>query len=384
MVKYRRSHDSPMCASAKVLDCEPKRGVSYILLVAVSISALYSFFFDIYDQTVISVLIAALLAFTLWDRGRTVMVPDAFKMALVFLTYITLMGAVFNLHPVFTWVSNLIIGIILGAVGFILVYGLLGRMPGSGGGKAAAMAVLATTFALGVATLWELSEFALNTYLDIGSASSLQNSMTDLAGVLLGALLMALAHYQRRRTGGIFNRMVACFIRTNPKLIAVSEKDDQEALRSLIAGGEGERLEFKSTLRRNVHTGEKDKRMEKAVLKSLVAFLNSSGGTLLIGVDDEGGVPGVDVDSFESRDKMGLHFTNIISSQIGNSFLPFISFRLVPIEDVLVLRTDCRPSTEPVFLRDGNEEFFYIRSGPSSVEIKGRELIGFIDRRFRD
>jgi len=373
-----------MCASAKTLNCEPDRRVSYVLLLALFFSTLYSFFSALYDQIAVSILIIALLLFTLWDKGRTVLVPDAFKVALVIFAYITLLGAVFNVHPVFAWVSNVIIGIILGAVGFILVYALLERMPGSGGGKAAVMALFATCFALALAAVWELTEFVLNTYLDIGSSSSLERSMSDLAGILLGALLMSVAHYQRRRTGGIFNRMVACFIRTNPKLVIITEKDDEEALRSLISAGEGERLEFKSTLRKNTYTGEKDKRMERAVLKSLVAFLNSSGGTLLIGVNDDGEISGVDTDSFESRDKMGLHFTNIISSQIGNQFLPFISFRLVPVQDVLVLRTDCRPSTEPVFLRDGNDEFFYIRSGPSSVEIKGSELISFIAKRFRN
>lgn len=40
--------------------------------------------------------------------------------------------------------------------------------------------------------------------------------------------------------------------------------------------------------------------MEKAVLKTLVAFLNSKGGTLLIGVADDGTVIGVDEDSFET------------------------------------------------------------------------------------
>lgn len=373
-----------MCASAKVLDCEPDRRVSHFLMVAVFVSALYSLVASLYDQAAISVLIGALLVFTLWDKGQTVLIPDAFKVALVVLTYITLLGAVFHVHSIFTWVSNIIIGIILGAVGFILIYALLGKMPSSDSAKAVVMALFATCFALAVATLWEMTEFALSTYLAIGLQSSLQEVITDQLGILLGALLMSAAHYQRRRTGGIFNRMVACFIRTNPNLVTITEKDDQEALRSLIASGEGERLEFKSTLRRNNHTGEKDKRMERAVLKSLVAFLNSSGGTLLIGVNDEGEIPGVDVDSFESKDKMGLHFTNIISSQIGNRFLPFISFRLVPIEDVLVLQTDCRPSTEPVFLRDGNEEFFFIRSGPSSVEIKGSELISFISKRFRN
>ena len=47
--------------------------------------------------------------------------------------------------------------------------------------------------------------------------------------------------------------------------------------------------EFKSTLRVNLHTGQNDKKMEHAVLKTINGFLNSmEGGSLVIGVDDEG------------------------------------------------------------------------------------------------
>ena len=42
--------------------------------------------------------------------------------------------------------------------------------------------------------------------------------------------------------------------------------------------------EFKATLRTNLHTGQSDPKMEHAVLKTLVAFLNSSGGTLFLAV----------------------------------------------------------------------------------------------------
>ena len=66
----------------------------------------------------------------------------------------------------------------------------------------------------------------------------------------------------------------------------------------LIAGGEGAIVEFKATLRTNLHTGEKDPKMEQAVLKTLAGFLNKEGGTLVIGVADDGSPVGVGADGF--------------------------------------------------------------------------------------
>lgn len=54
----------------------------------------------------------------------------------------------------------------------------------------------------------------------------------------------------------------------------------------LVRSGESDRVEFKSTARVNLHTGAKDDKMEQVVAKTLAAFLNTDGGTLVIGVDD--------------------------------------------------------------------------------------------------
>ena len=45
----------------------------------------------------------------------------------------------------------------------------------------------------------------------------------------------------------------------------------------LIDDGESTDTEFKSTLRRNLHTGENDIKIENAALKTIAAFLNSKG-----------------------------------------------------------------------------------------------------------
>ena len=65
---------------------------------------------------------------------------------------------------------------------------------------------------------------------------------------------------------------------------------------AMLAAGESDRVEFKETARWNVREEKKDARMEQVVAKTVAAFLNSAGGTLVIGVDDAGTPIGLDRD----------------------------------------------------------------------------------------
>ena len=76
-------------------------------------------------------------------------------------------------------------------------------------------------------------------------------------------------------------------------------------------------MEFKSSLRVNLHTGNQDPRIEHAVLKTLAAFLNTRGGTLVIGVDDKGVPLGLENDGFQTEDKMDQHLANLIQTDSG-------------------------------------------------------------------
>jgi len=84
---------------------------------------------------------------------------------------------------------------------------------------------------------------------------------------------------------------------------------------ALIEQGEGSTIEFKSTLRRNLHTDQHDVRMENSCLTTIAAFLDSDGGTLLVGVDDHGSALGVAADDFENEDRMQLHLASLIKCQ---------------------------------------------------------------------
>lgn len=49
------------------------------------------------------------------------------------------------------------------------------------------------------------------------------------------------------------------------------------SINDIIVIGESSEVEFKSTLRVNLHTGSKDPRIELAVLKTIAGFLNTNG-----------------------------------------------------------------------------------------------------------
>ncbi len=147
-----------------------------------------------------------------------------------------------------------------------------------------------------------------------------------------------------------------------------------------LAMGEGAEVEFKSTIRTNLKSGKVGKEIEFAWLKGVVAFLNSSGGTLLIGVDDSGKVCGVEIDGFESSDRTLLHIKNLLNQHIGAEFSAFFNATLISSEEKQVAMVECLPAGEAVFLKIGKNEEFYIRSGPSSVKLSPSQMVSYVQQ----
>ncbi|MEM7145366.1 MAG: response regulator [Verrucomicrobiota bacterium] len=164
---------------------------------------------------------------------------------------------------------------------------------------------------------------------------------------------------------------------TTEDLPDLSESDIQ----SLVAGGETDRVEFKSTLRWNLHTDKSDKRMENSCLKTVAAYLNSRGGTLLVGVDDEGVALGLDKDQFANEDKLLLHWNALFKKHVGVEFAPFIRSDVLDLDGKRILAIQCRPSKEPVFFRRENDEIFYIRAGNGTQQLTPSEVLAYINQR---
>ena len=154
-------------------------------------------------------------------------------------------------------------------------------------------------------------------------------------------------------------------------------------IKDLITQGESFDLEFKSSLRWNIKASRNDAAIEHACLKTLAAFLNSAGGTLLIGVQDAGGVAGIDADKFANADKFALHFWNLVKSSMGQDVSACIQTSFETVNAKTIFRAQCVRSHQAVFLKQsGYEEEFYIRVGPSSTRLTIQEALKYIPYRF--
>lgn len=150
----------------------------------------------------------------------------------------------------------------------------------------------------------------------------------------------------------------------------------------LIAGGEGEAVEFKSTLRTNLHTGQHDDKMHLMALKTIAGFLNAKGGTLLIGIADDGEALGIAADGFPNEDKMGLHLVNLIGDRLGPVFLPFVHAHFEDYGGKRVLSVRCEPGPKAAFLKDGNLQRFFVRGVNATVELTGNQITDYVSKRF--
>jgi DNA-binding response OmpR family regulator len=170
------------------------------------------------------------------------------------------------------------------------------------------------------------------------------------------------------------------------RVIEVLRKDGPAArLRRMLAAGENAGFECKETLRWNVHAGRFDKIPEYAVAKTIAAFANTRGGTLAIGVNDSGGIAGLEQDQFANRDLALLHFDNVVKNFLGNTVAPLLRAHFVAIDNKDVLRIDCLPSSDPVYLMpplSKADAEFYVRRQASSVKLTFPEAVEYIRQHF--
>lgn len=162
-------------------------------------------------------------------------------------------------------------------------------------------------------------------------------------------------------------------------------------LEELIAEGESADLEFKSSLRWSYTGGCIDRKLEEVILKSIAAFSNSDGGTLLIGVDDEGEILGLEHDYTSldgNKDEFELHLRNLVNKSFGVLFSAsnlIVSFP--QFDDKEVCKIEIKKAIAPQYLTTTDKsgvkiEKFFIRSGNSSIELPLKEISSYIEYRF--
>jgi len=149
----------------------------------------------------------------------------------------------------------------------------------------------------------------------------------------------------------------------------------------LIAQGESHNLEFKETLEYDVRENRQNRELNKATLKTIAAFLNAEGGTILIGVSDSGEVKGINRDlqyvRGNNRDGFEQKLRSLINDRFDPSPLGFIDIGFEELAEGTVCRVNVRPANTIIHL--DNE--VYIRDGNGTRQLEGRVLTDWIQQK---
>ena len=161
----------------------------------------------------------------------------------------------------------------------------------------------------------------------------------------------------------------------------------QEDVRGTIAQGEGPHLEFKSSFRWDMREGRVNRALEGVVVKTLAGYMNSEGGTLLIGVADNGSIVGLDNDysTLKKRDRDGFEqaLMTSVASKLGADSCQCVQAVFHSVEAKDVCRVMVRPAHRPVYVRDGDTPKLYVRTGVSTRELNVQEAIDYTATRWK-
>ena len=157
---------------------------------------------------------------------------------------------------------------------------------------------------------------------------------------------------------------------------------------SIIDQGEGAYSEFKSSYRWDIVENRINRALEGVVLKTLAGFLNSQiGGTLLIGVADDGEILGLEKDyqTLKKPNQDGFEQTIMaaVASNLGADVCHCIHilFHVVDAKDVC--RIIISPAPRPVFIEQGNAPKFFVRTGGGTRDLNIQEALDYIHNRWK-
>lgn len=157
-------------------------------------------------------------------------------------------------------------------------------------------------------------------------------------------------------------------------------------IHDFIARGEGPTIEFKTSVRWDVRQGLINKDLEKAVAKTIAGFMNKGGGTMVVGVTDDGGIVGLEADmktlKKPSEDGLGLHLTEILNKYLGEVAAAAATISFAHVDGLTIAVISTEAATKPVFLEDANGPEFHLRSHASTRLLDVKEATQYIAERW--
>lgn len=229
--------------------------------------------------------------------------------------------------------------------------------------------------------------------LDDGSAFSSDEVYEDFFKIFrkyINRNRQVLGEFFIKETKDITNQLCDDFERSlKEEGLVIQKKSDalcDKSISEIIALGEGKEIEYKSSLRYCLKEKSAMDYIEHSAFKNIAAFLNTNGGALLIGVEDNGNIIGLDetdYSTFKDNDKKDAflkHFDNLLAKYLGNEFNSIVQVEIQDVSGKKVAKICVKKKApEPTFLNQKNKpEEFYIRRNASAITLTLKETMKYV------
>lgn len=168
-----------------------------------------------------------------------------------------------------------------------------------------------------------------------------------------------------------------------------SNNNQKSEIDKYLIEGENEKLEFKASFKWSIKDNGPSKELEKPIAKTIAAFLNSKGGILLIGINDNGSIFGIekDLNYVQGKDIDGYQkkLREIIQKYLGLGCAGNIKIKFAKKEDKNVCIITVEKSKQAVYLKDkanNDAKEFYVRIGSTSNSLDTEQAVLYITNNF--
>jgi len=156
----------------------------------------------------------------------------------------------------------------------------------------------------------------------------------------------------------------------------------------LIAQGENDYVEFKSSIRWSFEANAVNRSLQEPIAIAIAGMLNAKGGTLLIGVADDGTILGIEKDlqslHKSTFDGFQLALTDIVRTYLGTECMAYIHTRFEQTEDKTICIVSIDKSPTPVFFPMGGSHKFWVRMGNSTRSLDVKAAMSYIQTNWKN
>lgn len=186
------------------------------------------------------------------------------------------------------------------------------------------------------------------------------------------------------------------FLKSRRQAIATSINDLMESLErddhaqasdsDVISKGETALVEFKSSLFWDYRQNKKNDNLADVVMKAVTAFLNAHGGTVYVGVSDDGSILGLDKDykcmsRHRGWDGWSQSFVNALK-KIGKEWVAYVSHDKIVVDGKEVAKITVKKSKSPVYVDPFGRSEFNVRVGTANQTFNSKQTAEYVSRHF--